>query len=39
MLPHGRYIIFYREHETTLRIERVMHSARDIAGDDFELDD
>ena len=39
MLPHGSYLIFYREHETTLRIERVMHSARDIAGDDFELDD
>jgi len=39
MRPHGRYLIFYREHETTLRIERVMHSARDIAGDGFELDD
>lgn len=39
MLPHGRCLIFYREHETTLRIERVKHSARDIAGDDFELDD
>jgi plasmid stabilization system protein ParE len=37
--PYGRYLIFYREHETTLRIKRVMHSARDIAGDDFELDD
>jgi hypothetical protein len=29
----------YREHETTLGIERIMHSARDFAGDDFELDD
>jgi toxin ParE1/3/4 len=39
MLPHGRYLIFYREHEATLRIERVMHGSRDIGGDDFDLDD
>jgi toxin ParE1/3/4 len=39
MLPHGHYLIFYREHEPTLRSERVKHSARDIAGDDFELGD
>ena len=39
MLPHGLYLIFLRKHETTLGIERIMHSARDFAGDDFELDD
>jgi toxin ParE1/3/4 len=39
MLPHGRYLIFYREANKTLRIERIMHSARDIGGDDFETND
>ena len=39
MLPHGRYLIFYREVNKGLRIERIMHSARDIGGDDFEADD
>jgi toxin ParE1/3/4 len=38
MLSHGRYLIFYREHQTAVRIERVMHSARDINNDDFALD-
>ncbi len=38
MLPHGRYLIFYREVNKGLRIERVMHGARDIGGDDFEAD-
>ena len=33
--PHGRYLIFYREHTEGLRIERVMHSARDIGSTDF----
>lgn len=37
MLPHGRYLIFYREHDGAIRIERVMHGARDIGGDDFGL--
>ena len=36
MLPHGRYLIFYRHTHRTVRIERVMHSARDIGGDDLE---
>lgn len=39
MLPHGRYLIFYREVNRGLRIERVMHGARDIAHDDFEASD
>ena len=39
MLPHGRYLIFYREVDKGLRIERIMHGARDIGGDDFEADD
>ena len=37
MLPHGRYLIFYREHASMLRIERVMHGARDIGSDDFDV--
>ena len=39
MLPHGRYLIFYRGAGKSLRIERVMHSARDIGGGDFEAGD
>ncbi len=39
MLTHGRYLIFYREHEATVRIERIMHSARDINRDDLTFDD
>ena len=35
MLPHGRYIIFYREAEPGIRIERILHSSRDIGGSDF----
>ena len=38
MLPHGRYLIFYREHDGAVRIERVMHGARDIGGDDFDAE-
>lgn len=38
MLPHGRYLIFYREVNKALRIERIMHGARDVGGDDFEAD-
>lgn len=37
MLLHGSYLIFYREHDGAIRIERVMHGARDIGGDDFEV--
>ena len=36
--PHGRYLIFYREINKGLRIERILHSARDIGGDAFEAD-
>lgn len=36
MLPHGRYLIFYRQTQRSVRIERVMHSARDIGGGDLE---
>ena len=39
MLPHGRYLIFYREMNKSVRVERIMHSARDIGGDDFEAGD
>lgn len=36
MLPHGRYLIFYREQAAAVRIERVMHSAQDIGSEDFD---
>lgn len=39
MLPHGRYLIFYREADKGLRIERIMHGSRDIGYDDFEASD
>ena len=35
MLPHGRYLIFYREAGKLLRVERILHSARDVGGEDF----
>jgi len=35
MLPHGRYLIFYRQVEASVRIERVLHSARDIGRGDI----
>lgn len=38
VLPHGRYLIFYRKHDETLRIERVLHGSRDINGDEWGLD-
>lgn len=38
MLPYGRYLIFYREAGNGIRVERIMHSARDIGSDDLELD-
>lgn len=38
MLPHGRYLIFYREVNRGLRIERIMHDSRDIGVVDFETD-
>ena len=39
MLPHGRYLIFYREAGKVVRIERILHSARDIGDEDFEQSD
>jgi len=39
MLPCGRYLIFYRLVSQVLRVERIMHGARDIGGDDFEVGD
>ena len=39
MLPYGRYLIFYRQVNNSVRIERIMHSARDIDDDDFEAGD
>lgn len=38
MLTQGRYRIFYREVNKGLRIERIMHGARDIGGEVFEAD-
>lgn len=35
MLPHGRYLIFYRRTRAGVRVERIMHGARDIGEDDF----
>lgn len=31
MLPHGRYLIFYLTANDGLRIERILHGARNIA--------
>ena len=39
VLPFRRYLIFYRALSKVLRIERILHGARDIGGDDFEADD
>jgi toxin ParE1/3/4 len=32
-IPHGRYIIFYTPGEETVRIERILHGARDVEGE------
>lgn len=31
MLPHGRYLIFYQALQDTVRIERILHGARNIS--------
>ncbi len=31
MLPHGRYLVFYCLMDDRIKIERVLHSARDIS--------
>jgi toxin ParE1/3/4 len=36
LLPHGRYLLFCRQTQQSLRIERIMHSARGIGGGDFQ---
>lgn len=30
--PHGRYLIAYTTTDTTVRIQRIVHSARDLSG-------
>ncbi len=37
VLPHRRYLIFYRETHEGVRVERIMHSARDIGHGDFDM--
>jgi toxin ParE1/3/4 len=39
MLTHRRYLIFYRLADKRVRIERILHSARDVGGEDFERGD
>lgn len=36
ILPHGRCLVFYREANQGLRIERILHGSRDIGYDAFE---
>ena len=37
MLPHARFLVFYRLDTETVRVERVLHGARDIDADDLDL--
>ena len=37
-MPHGRYLVFYRPTRNVVRIERILHGARDITDGDFESD-
>ncbi len=30
VMPHGNYLIFYRELDDGVRIERILHGARDV---------
>ena len=30
VLPQGQYLIFYRPMDTTVRVERILHRARDV---------
>jgi toxin ParE1/3/4 len=32
MVPFGRYLIFYTVSPESIRVERVLHSARNISG-------
>lgn len=36
--PHGQYLIFYRPGPAVVRIERILHGARDVEGE-FGKDD
>jgi toxin ParE1/3/4 len=36
VLPHGRYLAFNRDERNLIRILQIMHSARDISGEDIE---
>ena len=36
VLPHGRYLAFYQVKGDQVRILRILHSARDISGDEFD---
>ena len=38
MLAHRSFLVSCREVSKGLRIERILHGARDIAGEDFETD-
>ena len=31
--PHGRYVIFYTSDAEAVRIERILHGARDVEGE------
>lgn len=35
MCAHGRYILFFRILNAAVRIERILHSSRDIDSEDF----
>ena len=35
-MPFGNYLIFYHRVQTTIRIVRVIHSARDLRDSDFD---
>jgi toxin ParE1/3/4 len=34
--PHGNYLIFYRAGSLGIRIERIMHGARDVGANDLD---
>ena len=36
VMPHENYVVFYCEKRQIIRIERVLHGARDIRANDFE---
>jgi toxin ParE1/3/4 len=38
VLPHARYLIFYREANRGQRIERILHGSRDIGVEDLVED-